>query len=143
MIPAQGTRESFIRIGNEEFLASNLNILGLNSIGNNQACCGRSGPDFHTIGDDAEHTGILLHKVDIVGTQFLPVAAQNGNSVIGGKRDIALQDDAAHIRTGETAASDLVRRKDTPLAEDGHIQKPLGVALFAERDIAHFKVVTR
>ena len=97
MIPAQGTRESFIRIGNEEFLASNLNILGLNSIGNNQACCGRSGPDFHTIGDDAEHTGILLHKVDVVESQFLPVAAQDGDGVIGGKRGVALQNDAAHI----------------------------------------------
>ena len=128
-------------IGDEEFLASDLNIPGLDRIGNDQARGSRSGADFHAISNDAQHTGVLFHKVDVVQPQFFPVAAQDGNGVVRGKGGIALQNDAAHIRVSETTAGDLIRRKDAALAENGHIQEALGVAFFAEGDIAHFKVI--
>lgn len=128
-------------IGDEEFLASDLNIPGLDRIGNDQARGGRSGADFHAISNDAQHTGVLFHKVDVVQPQFFPIAAQDSNGVVRGKGGIALQNDAAHIRVSETTAGDLIRRKDAALAENGHIQEALGVALFAEGDIAHFKVI--
>ena len=136
-----GNKGSFIRIRDEELFASDLNVFGLNRIGNDQACCGRRGADFHAVSNDAQHAGILLHKVDVVESQFFPVAAQDGNGVVRGKGGVALQNDAAHIRMSETAAGDFVRRKDAPLAENGHIQEALGVAFFAEGDIAHFKVI--
>ena len=79
-------KKSFIRIGNEKFLAADFDIFGLNCVGNDQTRCGCCSPDFHTtIGNDAEHTGVLLHKMDVVEPQFLPVAAQDGNGVISGK----------------------------------------------------------
>ena len=102
-------KESFIRIGNEQFLTADLDIFGLDCVGNDQSGCGRSGADFHSpVGDDAKHTGVLFHKMDVLSAQFLPVTAQDGNGVIGGKGAVALQNDTAHIRTGETAAFDLV-----------------------------------